>query len=445
MTSPSETASPQASLPLAVVLTLAISAAACLLALFQWMELLVVSVGGSTVCGINDTVNCEAVWSSPLAERIHRFLHVPVAGLGLIWGLVAFALSLLLAYRLLAGAPIRTPVVALRLTAGVGVLACITFAVASYRIGALCLTCLGTYAVTVAFALVVFRLLPGALEPAGKELRPAVAWSAGLALLAYLSVLGPGLRMAPPGGASSFPVQQGALSSDVDQALDQYLSGLPKEEQLDVSGSLALFKESASPDVSGFAIRERKGPEAAPLRIVEFTDTLCSHCAELVRTMSELERALPPGRISVEPRQFPLANECNSLMVNRPDPSGVRCAGARAQICLEGTPDFWRLRAQLFEEQRTLTAERVVEIASSGAMGKDALVACMKSDATQQKLSEDIAYAAKYKPRGTPLVILNGKEGTPSGPFLYAMALTGGNAASSAFARLPPLPADPAP
>ena len=47
--------------PLAPVLLVALSAGMCLLALYEWMELLVLAAGGSTVCSLNGTLNCGAV------------------------------------------------------------------------------------------------------------------------------------------------------------------------------------------------------------------------------------------------------------------------------------------------------------------------------------------------------------------------------------------------
>src|SRR5262245_28849400 len=64
-------------------LLLSISLALCLLALFQWMELLVVAKGGSAVCALSAEVNCTTVWSSSLATQVQSLLGIPVAGLGL--------------------------------------------------------------------------------------------------------------------------------------------------------------------------------------------------------------------------------------------------------------------------------------------------------------------------------------------------------------------------
>src|SRR5215831_11158957 len=110
--------------PMSLVLLPSISVAAALLSLFQWMQLLLVRGGGQPICSVNAVVNCEAVWSAPFALRIHRYLGVPVAGLGLVWAMTAFGLSVLLIHRVVARRSAGAAIAALRLTAGVGILAC---------------------------------------------------------------------------------------------------------------------------------------------------------------------------------------------------------------------------------------------------------------------------------------------------------------------------------
>jgi serine/threonine-protein kinase len=198
-----------------------------------------------------------------------------------------------------------------------------------------------------------------------------------------------------------------------------------------------MYKEADTIDVSSFPIRARFGAMMAPTRMVEFTDMLCGHCAALASTVKELKKALPDGLLSIEARQYPLDGECNP-QVMRTDGSGTRCMAAKAQICLENAPDFWDLREKLFEAQRTLTKDSVVSIASSGSVSKDALVRCIESPETRQKLADDIAYATRFDIQGTPLVLLNGKQGTPMGAFLYAMALSRADVNAPAFGTLPP-------
>ena len=62
----------------------------------------------------------------------------------------------------------------------------------------------------------------------------------------------------------------------------------------------------------------------------------------------------------------------------------------------------------------------------------------MASPETERKLKDDIAYAMKFSPKGTPLVLINGKEGTAVPSFLLAMALSNANPNAPAFSVLPP-------
>lgn len=427
--------------PMSTVLLLVISAAAALLSLFQWMELLLVKSGGEPICSVNAFFNCGAVWNTAFATRIHHYLGIPVAGLGLVWALTAFGLSVLLVYRIAARTDPTPAIAALRLTAGVGILACITFAAASAQSGAVCLTCLATYAVVAAFGLVVVRLLPGPLQPSRKEFRAALLWSVGLAVISYLLLLVPGLRTAETGATvgsmQKFSAAPAEASDDFQAALGRYLRDLPAPEKQAVSDSVAFYRRSPTPAVRQFAVRTLHGPADAPVKFVEFTDIGCTHCAHLIEVMKQIEQLVPTGKISVEARNFPLDGSCNpAIAVSRPD--SLSCVGAKIQICLEGAPDFWQLREKLFAEQASLSRERILEIASQGLTTRAAIDKCLASSETDARLQEDIAYAMKYSPRGTPIVLINGREGTAVPSFLLAMAMSNANPNSPAFSALPP-------
>jgi serine/threonine-protein kinase len=177
------------------------------------------------------------------------------------------------------------------------------------------------------------------------------------------------------------------------------------------------------------------GSEGAPVRITEFTDVLCSHCADLQKTLDALREHLPEGSFSIEPRQFPLDGTCNALVPARGAP--LRCLAAKARICLEGHPGAEAFAAALFENQETLDADRVFTLAGP-YMARRPLEACIASASTRSKLEDDIRFASQYDPDGTPLVLVNGRKGTSFGPFLFAMVVSGGEASPPAFDGLPP-------
>lgn len=429
-------------LPIGPVLLVTVSVALCLLALFQWMELLVVLEGGSPSCAISSTLNCTDVWQSAFASRIHNALGMPIAGLGLVYGLTCLGLSLVLVYRALKGELLSPLIAALRLTAVLGVLSCITLFVATVRIGALCPTCLATYALTIAFAVVAARLLPGKLGFPEADMKPAVLWAGGFAVLSYLVLLYPGIRTAEvknkplpkiteqqpaPQQKPEEAQQQGKWPEQTDTPLGQFIAGMAPMEQRALGEELQAFRNATvPPGANQFPVRFRKGADSAPIHLTDFTDIKCGHCRVLEETLKAVEAAVPPGSFTVEPRYFPLDGECNKEVKQSPG-DGVRCAAARAEVCLEGTDFFWTARSHMFDEQDTLTKERVLEIASKGPLNRQKLEACMASPETQKKIDDDVKLALLYGIEGTPLVLVNGRQGSPMGPFLYALVATGGN------------------
>lgn len=412
--------------PNALTLLLITSAAESLLSLYQWMELLVVRSGGSAVCSINETVNCATVWNSGFASRVHSSLGMPVAGLGLVWGLTAFGLSVLLARRVAAGGDQLGPTAAAKLWGALGALSCITFGVASMKIGAVCLTCLGTYALTIGFALPALLLLPGGFVE-GPTVRPAVMWIGLIAAPVFLVLLWPG---------ANTPKAEAAVSAGPrDADVEKFFATLPWAESQAIADARAHWRAAPVVDASAFKTHERYGPPNAPVRIVEFTDVRCPHCAALLAGLDRIKHAVPADNVSIEPRYFPLDSECNHK-VRQSSEDGVRCLGAKVQICLEGTPQFWPVRQELFENQSALTKEKVLEIAAKG-MPLEKLQACVAAPETQARIDEDVQYALLFNPEGTPIVSLNGKSAEPAINFLYGMAMSKGDPDTKYFAKLP--------
>ncbi len=446
--------------PLVPVMLIGISAVASMLALYQWMELLVVRAGGTAACAVNSVVNCQKVWEAPLASAVHNTLGVPVAGMGLVWALAAFGGSLVFAHGMLGGRSTSTAGAALKVIAWVGLISIPVLAAVAFSSGAVCILCLVTYVVVAAFALVALKLVPGGAVPK-TELKGGVSWAGGLALVAYLVLLGPGLATPKKGGDAGGgtlgnlpsadlntpkpqtpptpqqPQQPQAPLSPEDQAVANFLARLSPLDQQVVSNGLAIYQNGTVPVASPPKARRIFGAEDAPIKVVEWVDFRCGACRNLNETMKELKRVAPSGSLSVEARNFPLDAECNPE-VQRTDGSGISCTAAKASICLEPTKDYWKLRDRLFTPG--ITKAQIIEVASSGELGRAKLEQCLASPETAKALREDIEYAMAYDIHGTPMLVVNGKEISAGGSdaFLYALSLTNGNAQSPAFRSLPP-------
>jgi protein-disulfide isomerase/uncharacterized membrane protein len=393
-------------------------------ALFQWRELLRLRGGAVVNCPLGEGVACAQAWDSPFAAAVERTTGLPVAAWGVAWSLAALALPALLLLRghrdLLWSAVV--------VTGGAGVLAVAGLITRLVAADAFCTSCVGSYALVLAYA-------AGAGLEARRTGLPGVVPGASVAALAAglaLAVLLPVGRSAPPPSAAKLPdVPPGAPADD---ALGHLLRSLAPPAAQALSDSLALYRSAASPPVR--RPRALLGPSTARVRITDFVDIRCSHCAHLHETLTELRRIAAEGSLAIESRHFPLDGSCNPLLTHKAE-GAVSCVAARVLICLEGDPAVFDLAGTLFAEQRRLTAERVYELGSRLRPRAD-LEACAASEDTNEKLLDDIDWARQNAISGTPLVLVNGRKGTPHPAFLQAMLLAGGDEHAPAFAALPP-------
>ena len=409
--------------------------------LFLWAELVLVRSGGSSFCGFGGNLNCEAVWTGAFASAIHRVTGVPIAGWGLAWSAAAFLLPLAALLRRAEGKAAGPLVAATRFVGLAGILAVALMIAASAIAGAFCVGCAVTYIVVGAYGFIALLQW----RPAGFPQAPqGFLLAAGAFGGAFLLLLYPGLHTPKSSGeAGRKAVAQsgtgarstaGTGSAKSDKTLTDLIASLEPPLKQTLADSLAIYRAAAPQRVP--PPRALAGSDLAPVRITEFTDILCEHCAGLQETLQTLRENSTPGSFSVDARQFPLDGRCNPF-VGQTNGDDVRCAAAKSRICMEPTGKEPQFAAALFAAQKGLTREKVLAIAAP-FMPLTALTACMDSAPTRAKLEEDITAAGAFDSDGTPIVAINGRKGTSFGPFLYAMILTRANPEHPAFEALPP-------
>jgi len=403
------------------------------LSVYQWIELRAVQGGATAICSINATVNCETVWTSPFAQRLTSLTGLPVAALGVVWGLAAAVCAGALLWRVRSARALRPAVLPVRTTALIGALACVTFIAGSFSAGALCLTCLLTYLLVLGYAAVAWSALPGAVRPAGGEWTRAVGLPATVTAIAWIALL----LGAPARPGSVLPRKSQSAKGGAGTDVTQFLASRPESERQALSDALARFARSPAPVDTLPQARILKGTADAPVHVVEWTDILCPHCRHLNDALEDLQHAVPSGRLAIEPRQYPLDGVCNPDVPQRGD--GLRCDGALALICLERSPDYWTLRDKIFAAQHGLTRDGLMQIASSGSIGRGQLEACMAGSEANARLQDDIHYAQLYHPTGTPIVAINGKPAFAAPVFLYALTMASGDPSAPVLtSALPP-------
>ncbi|MBL8914448.1 MAG: thioredoxin domain-containing protein [Archangium sp.] len=436
MSTPSSPAGKAGSNTPAIVVLFGTAFSLTFLAVYQWLELIEVRTGKTPACAINETVNCATVWNSPFAHRVHELFGFPVAGMGVLWGTVAIALTFFWWSQSRRGLSAAAFVAALKAWAMIGLLSCITFITASVQAKAVCITCIGTYALTIGFAVGALKLLGGPILPPNKELAPGIGWTLIFTVPIYFGLIYPG-QHTPMGDAAVKKVLDNHDPNDFAALMDT----LPEADKLTTSWAREQWKKFQPRDTSMFPVHARKGNKDAPVKLVEFTDILCGHCAQFEGLLHEVEAMAPYGGLSIEPRYYPLDSECNPDMQGTAK-NGIRCFGAKFQICTEQNPNFFIMRREFFANQSQLDQGMMVSIARRLGIDTDAVVECIKSPETEARLKEDIAYAKLHNISGTPLVLINGKMAPPAPAFILGMVLSGGNADAPWFLKLPPPPPD---
>ena len=427
--------------------------------LFLWNELVLTRQGGTAFCSMGETLQCTALWDGPFASFVHDVTRLPVAGWGLVWSILATGLPLWILLRRAEQKETTWGPASLRLLAALGALVVLGLVVVALRSGVVCLGCIVTYLLVSTYAGLAWFPLR---KERWQHLPEAIGKTLTATLAVYLLLLYPGqhtpksqsqaasdalaqasqasvAHSTPPhsgsAAAPSHDLGNGPATGDAqnDAKLFDLVRTLPPPLRQGLADALWLYNQ-ASPRPT-LEARVFRGNANAPLRITEWTDIRCGHCAALMETVEQIASIAPPGSWRVEPRHFPLDATCNPH-VQRKSADGVSCTAAKAQICLEKHPKFFDFVHAMFDEQQTLNEARIYELAQ-GYMPKDTLQACIQAPTTAATLDADIAYAMEHGLDGTPLVVANGKKGTGFGPFLYALVLTQGQGRHPAFGELP--------
>lgn len=467
--------------PSVLVLTLLVlvGAATAAWAVFLWLQLIEARRGGTPFCGFGGAGDCKALWDGPFASAIHRFTGLPLAGWGVVWGVVAAALALAARQRRVRGEGVERHAAALKLMTLGGLAGILVFGAVSWASGQFCFGCVVTYVLVGLFALIFWQGFQQAgMAPLGR----GVSWAVLGTLGAYLLLLLPGLKtpkslgeqgrqaMADVAAASAAAPAPSTTSSPApadevevpppapapavtpgaggpllfdgpptgdearDRALTSLVAGLSTVDRQMFSNFLYAYMRA--PQVPPVTPRAVWGSVKAPVRITAFSDVLCSHCAELDQQLDSLRGLAPADSFQVEERFFPLDASCNPHM-QRTEPQALRCLGAKAVICLEGKPGWRELLHQLFTNQERLTPDMVYQFAAS-YVDAATLASCVANPATAKKIGDDIEWARRHDIQGTPLVLVNGRRSPREPRLLYALVLTGGKPNHPAFRDLPP-------
>jgi protein-disulfide isomerase/uncharacterized membrane protein len=362
---------------------------------------------GPSFCNISSRINCEAVNASAWSV----FFGLPIASYGLFFYTSLFGL-LTLARKREDSATVAASSVALLASFVASVVSLVLFAISHFIIGALCLICIGLYAVNF--------LMLGTLWAGNFRGRALLGLMTGAqAIRSFVRA-----AFSPNGGSARkglFAVALVGLASALAPELVYSVAWRtrPVSTGQPIQDAVNRWKEqrvvSIQSDLSGGAFSDYStGPADAPIQIVEFADFECPGCRVLYARMHEILKKYE-GKYRFVFRNFPLDQECNPTI--RQEFHRYACLAASFTRCAGEQGKFWQALDFVFtdpvmtDERTTFDVRGFLTEQASQTLGLDreAMDECMKSRRYYQKLQRDIEEGTRVGLQSTPSVWINGK------------------------------------
>jgi protein-disulfide isomerase len=143
-----------------------------------------------------------------------------------------------------------------------------------------------------------------------------------------------------------------------------------------------------------------KGPDSAPITIIEFADFECPFCAIMA---PQLDKAFDDrkGQIRFVFKFFPLASH----------PHGEACA--RAGIAASNQGKFWEMHHKMFANREHLEQSDLDSYAKDVGIDLNKFHADMQAQATTDRIDRDKKLADSLGVKGTPTIYINGRDYSP--------------------------------
>ena len=153
------------------------------------------------------------------------------------------------------------------------------------------------------------------------------------------------------------------------------------------------------------AIGPSKGPEDAPITLVEFSDFECPFCVRVLPTIEQVQQTYG-DQVRIVYRQFPL----NAIHPNAQ-------LSAEASLCADAQGKFWEMHDAIFETRGKAGADRLKTMASDLGMDSDLFGTCLDSGRFRGQVAADVEAGRQAGVTGTPALFINGRFLSGAQPF----------------------------
>ena len=180
----------------------------------------------------------------------------------------------------------------------------------------------------------------------------------------------------------------------IDQSRNGYRESLLR--RLKKEYAVKVYLDPLRTDVATMG-HPTRGPAAAPVTIVEFSDFECPYCGGLFPTLKAVEKNYA-GQVRLVYRQFPLTNI---------HPRAQKAA--EASLCANEQQRFWEFHDSMFGNQQALTVDDLKRRAVELKLNTAAFNSCLDSGKQSEPVKKDIAEGSKAGVTSTPTMFVNGR------------------------------------
>lgn len=340
--------------------------------------------GFKSFCSISTTIDCDKVNTSKYSE----FLSVPIA----VWSLAGIFLNMLLSITAMNNQYSRRDALVLlnTITTFASIVSIALLYASVYDVKAICIMCSGLYVVNFLGSHLAAKAWRQCEFSSGKTATFFSEWK-NVSLAKIFTYLGSTLAVLFVLHFSTNAALAPKEASSTER--DFFLSSFRTRDAKSVNygPSPVLGNQNAN----------------APVKILEFADFQCPHCAHAAKQMHH-NLQLFGDKIQLVYKSWPLDQNCNPKVKIRMHE--YACAAARASICARKLGKFEPYFTKLFENQTAISNETILSFGKDVGMDPAQLKSCMDAPETAAELQSDIEQADLLGIEGTPLFFVNGKK-----------------------------------
>jgi protein-disulfide isomerase len=140
-----------------------------------------------------------------------------------------------------------------------------------------------------------------------------------------------------------------------------------------------------------------KGPESAPITIVEYADYQCPYCTRALASLKQVEEKYA-GKVRVVFRDFPLTQIHHDAQ-----------KAAEAGACANDQGKFWPMHDKLFANQTKLGVRDLKQHATDLGLDAAAFGTCLDSGQHAAEIKKSVEEGQRFGLSGTPSFFINGR------------------------------------